>query len=189
MLSRQNEILQNFARKLLYSHIGLWRNGLAVMTVSVCALTAYSQQDYSELSSNIAAIFMNVQFKPRHATPRHATPRHKFSYKNLSSETRPIPQYTVCFTYIIRHEPCSNSLRRFNYLSGISIFTSQLVWDTRLPLVECGRACHAPAIILVHPIHSPTTTVVIHPVSIPSNPSALFCKPDEWLWSMADIAE
>ena len=130
-----------------------------------------------------------VQATPRHATPRHATPRHKFSYKNLSSETRPIPQYTVCFTYIIRHEPCSNSLRRFNYLSGISIFTSQLVWDTRLPLVECGRACHAPAIILVHPIHSPTTTVVIHPVSIPSNPSALFCKPDEWLWSMADIAE
>ena len=127
---------------------------------------------------------------------RHSTPRHKFRYKSPQSETcsipqhtvcsRSIPQYTVCFTYIIRHGPCSNSLRGFNYLSGISIFTSQLVWDTRLPLVECGRACHAPAFILVHPIRSPTTTVVIHPVSIPSNPSALFCKPDEWLESMTD---
>ena len=91
-------------------------------------------------------------------------------------------------TCINRHGPCSDSLWQFNYLSVISIFTSQLVCDTRLPLVECGRACHAPAIIRVHPIHSPTTTVVIHPVSNPSNPSALFCKPDEWLGFMADIA-
>ena len=111
----------------------------------------------------------------------YSKPRHKFSYKNLQSETRCIPQYTVCFTYIIRHGPCSNSLRRFNYLSGISIFTPQLVWDTRLPLVECGRACPAPAIILTHPQLQWSFTRCLFPAIPPHCFVNLMSGLDPWL--------
>ena len=150
-----------------------------LLTVNVYTLTAYHQQDYSELANfKHHSLSVGVQFMLIDATSQIQLQKPAIR-DSLHSATHGM--FHICYsTWTV-----FKSLRQFNCLSGISIFTSQLVWDTRLPLVECGRACHAPAIILVRPIHSPTTTVVIHPVSIPSNPSALIVNLmsglDPWL--------
>ena len=118
------------------------------------------------------------------ATRRHVTNSVIKTSNHRSAKSRNTHVY---FTHIIWHKLCigfgprSDRLRRFNYVSAISIFTSQSVRCTRLPLVACGSA-----IILAKASHLPTATVVIHAESNPSNPFALFCKSDECVVPMAD---